>query len=745
MDHLIVPEEPEAAPASVEAPAAAGFHVRPQSVSVARREPKRMPGVFECPHCGSDVPANATVCGACANTVQDPFGDDADPLSVVTERRRTTVQFNIAEDAGARDRGRSRVASTVDRTRMRTVTREAPPPVPAVAAPAPALAKGKSVHQLEAEAAGALAAGKAPPTASPTQSADSCVYCGKVIPLGTPFCPLAPEVERELTGPKVHHECWDPFFDDVETSRCEWCCLPCTVGAGLRKNWHDGSQAAGRAPIAGVPHGGAAGALGGTGKRVLHQACIEPYNKTRGTKCGHCGQAVTVGKRVERYGLVHNGWCFDQLMKRAKKEEQERLKRVEAEDFTCAQCKQLILPDEEYYPLDAEGKVADDEGGGDGGGEGGGGGGGRKIHVGCWEASTHNCLHCAGEIGYDTEFYEVPASMLAPKKARGGDGAAADGAAADADEDADADGPPAGVVHIDCWEAFMKTTAPRCAQCGEAVEGEHCVESSTYEGHVAEYILHVACFEPWKLMERQKIAELDEAAEEEAKRRTRLSAVADDAGEAAGDASPSDDEDEDEGGEDPAAASTANESWRSEAPAAAGVAPPPPTPQSSSSFAHTSMVEQAAAAAATIAAAQASIDVSDAADKKVEVVLGWMWKRGQRIRSWKRRWAVVRGCALWYYASDTPGAKEKGSVRLWGGVRARLIEIRTTPHGAACGFELVEGTRTFIAYPEAKVHADGSVTVGAAVGGGKVVAPSHFEATPWVRKINDAAEVQQGD
>ena len=190
MDHLIVPEEPEAAPASVEASAAAGFHVRPQSVSVARREPKRMPGVFECPHCGSDVPANATVCGACANTVQDPFGDDADPLSIVTERRRTTVQFNIAEDAGARDRGRSRVASTVDRTRMRTVTREAPPPVPAVAAPAPALAKGRSVHQLEARRWRSPPARHRPPHRLRRALTRASVW--RVIPLGTPFCRSRP-------------------------------------------------------------------------------------------------------------------------------------------------------------------------------------------------------------------------------------------------------------------------------------------------------------------------------------------------------------------------------------------------------------------------------------------------------------------------------------------------------------------------------------------------------------------------
>ena len=192
-----------------------------------------------------------------------------------------------------------------------------------------------------------------------------------------------------------------PFFDDVETTVR-------VVLLAVHRQRGPQEELARRLAGGGALYRGRAWwrgrGAGRHGKRVLHQACIEPYNKTRGTKCGHCGQAVTVGKRVERYGLVHNGWCFDQLMKKAKKEEQERLKRVEAEDFTCAQCKQLILPDEEYYPLDAEGKVADDEGGGDGGGEGGGGGGGRKIHVGCWEASTHNCLHCAGEMGTTPSF-----------------------------------------------------------------------------------------------------------------------------------------------------------------------------------------------------------------------------------------------------------------------------------------------------------------------------------------------------
>ena len=45
-------------------------------------------------------------------------------------------------------------------------------------------------------------------------------------------------------------------------------------------------------------------------------------------RCAHCGQTVTVGKRVERYGLVHNGFCFDQLILRLKREERAQLEKV---------------------------------------------------------------------------------------------------------------------------------------------------------------------------------------------------------------------------------------------------------------------------------------------------------------------------------------------------------------------------------------------------------------------------------
>lgn len=599
-----------------------------------------------------------------------------------------------------RDRGRSRAdSSVVDRTRMRTMTREEPPP--------PMLAKGLSAAQVEAQQLGAAAAGKPVPAApAAKREGDSCAFCSKAIPYGSPFCPLAAEVERELTGPKLHPECWDPYFDDTETSRCEWCCLPCGAKVNERKDWHGGSQAAGRAPLAGVPHGGAAGPMDlGAGRRVLHQACIEPYNKARGVRCAHCGQTVTVGKRVDGYGLVHNGFCFDQLMLRLKREEKvqlESLKKAEAEDFTCAKCKQLILPDDEYYPLDDDST----------------GGVVRKVHVDCWEGTTHYCVHCNGAIGFDTEFYEVPQ----------------EGKNSGEEESAD-DAPSAGMVHIGCWDAWVKKSSPLCAHCGEHVMGEHCIESSTYEGHSKDYILHVDCFQPWKEMERAQLKEQAAAAEADGNMREErsLSIV----GTWWGDVKEGE-EDDDDDEED------------SEAPDK-GAAAAVPSAGVDTSFGMAKMLEEAANAALAIHEVESkreAVDVSDGRSSGV-VVLGWMWKRGQRYRSWKRRWAILKECELCYYSGCTEGSSLKGSVSLandWPdpGKVARLVEIRQTPHGVGCGIEIIDGKRTFIGYPEVKVHANGNVTVGTTDKGGKVVAPSHLEVTPWIKMINETAQAQRG-
>ena len=199
--------------------------------------------------------------------------------------------------------------------------------------------------------------------------------------------------------------------------------------------------------------------------------------------CAHCGKTVHVGLRVEGRGLVHKGFCFNMLSKQLvradgsnrdratrshrcahtfaaaccqaieEKKALEALAKAEAEDFTCAECKQLIAPEEEFYTVNANGEIVDDDGGE--------GAKRAKVHVGCLK-QTHQCAHCGEVIALDSEFYESEGGAM---------------------------------LHVGCWEAWTAERAPRCAQCVQAVVGEHYVDGGQP--------LHLDCWKEWRYTARR--------------------------------------------------------------------------------------------------------------------------------------------------------------------------------------------------------------------------------------------------
>ncbi|KAI9921664.1 hypothetical protein PsorP6_001640 [Peronosclerospora sorghi] len=77
-----------------------------------------------------------------------------------------------------------------------------------------------------------------------------------------------------------------------------------------------------------------------------------------------------------------------------------------------------------------------------------------------------------------------------------------------------------------------------------------------------------------------------------------------------------------------------------------------------------------------------SISLSDSGAEQVTTHAGWLKKEGARVKSWKRRYFVLRGNALSYFTSDDTGTAAKGS----GLVRA--VEVNgTVPNGLDITFE----------------------------------------------------------
>jgi len=111
-------------------------------------------------------------------------------------------------------------------------------------------------------------------------------------------------------------------------------------------------------------------------------------------------------------------------------------------------------------------------------------------------------------------------------------------------------------------------------------------------------------------------------------------------------------------------------------------------------------------------------------------VLGWMYKRGSLIRSWKRRWAAVRCGCFCYFSAENGGVDElKGSFELDQCV-IKLIEMRGTPKGTQWGFEITGPSKkqAFLAFPE---------VLGAEKAGKADVAP-------WILSLTEAVTNLKG-
>jgi len=104
--------------------------------------------------------------------------------------------------------------------------------------------------------------------------------------------------------------------------------------------------------------------------------------------------------------------------------------------------------------------------------------------------------------------------------------------------------------------------------------------------------------------------------------------------------------------------------------------------------------------------------------------LGWMWKRGRIVPSWKRRWAVVRAGCLCYFA-DADELMLKGSLTLKG-ANCRLVQIaaKDSPRslGPQLGFQVEVGTQVLLGFPAGKLPA------------------TKQEVAPWVLAFNEAIE-----
>ena len=108
-------------------------------------------------------------------------------------------------------------ASAAMPTRLRADS--AQPPPPGGASPAGRAGRRGSIRRLsivrrESTAGAAEAAG----------DADVCLMCFKQIPEDAEYCPL--DDARPDDGPKVHVECWEPFFADSSSAKCKWCFKP---------------------------------------------------------------------------------------------------------------------------------------------------------------------------------------------------------------------------------------------------------------------------------------------------------------------------------------------------------------------------------------------------------------------------------------------------------------------------------------------------------------------------------------
>ena len=481
---------------------------------------------------------------------------------------------------------------------------------------------------------------------------DICCFCAKRILTTEDFCPL--DDNRELDGPKVHPACWDAFFADLDTKRCEWCYQEVV---GDRGGVHDGFAPAkgrgldtakmsdnkygahgywGRAHAMGanVPQGGAGGPVLGANRRVLHQWCVDEYSKNKGSGCLHCGKPVQLGYDVEGVGKVHKGFCYQQLQAQLEAERLEALAQIakaEQLEFTCATCNQLIDPDSEYIELPCD--ECDDGDGADGTAtRRSGAQATRKIHLACWSIAQ-NCVHCKTKIEEDDEYYDV-------------------------------DG---GLCKSGCYAAWRVAFAPKCVHCGESVTGKH------YP--LAEGPCHVECYEPWITAHPPPEPETTYGTAGAMVRRS----------------------DEEDGRE----SATGGE-----------------TPSARPYRATLRGVSTYGSRLTRMTYGTSTKSEGPSYD------LGWMWKRGRLIPSWKRRWAMIRSGCLCYF-SDADGLLMKGSIKL-AGCHVRMVEItaKEAPRtlGAQMGFEIEHSGQTLLGFPAEHLPATSE------------------DVAPWVLSVNEAIE-----
>ena len=168
----------------------------------------------------------------------------------------------------------------------------AQPPPPGGASPAGRAGRRGSIRRLsivrrESTAGAAEAAG----------DADVCLMCFKQIPEDAEYCPL--DDARPDDGPKVHVECWEPFFADTASTKCKWCFKPVIAP----KPTVSATQGGGSRAIPGR------GPLLGSGTVAFHQQCVDKWQEKFGNKCAFCGKAVVEGVFVEGAGMTHKGFC----------------------------------------------------------------------------------------------------------------------------------------------------------------------------------------------------------------------------------------------------------------------------------------------------------------------------------------------------------------------------------------------------------------------------------------------------
>lgn len=80
---------------------------------------------------------------------------------------------------------------------------------------------------------------------------------------------------------------------------------------------------------------------------------------------------------------------------------------------------------------------------------------------------------------------------------------------------------------------------------------------------------------------------------------------------------------------------------------------------------------------------------------------GWIFKCGGTIKTWKKRWLVIKGNFMYYYAKPNDKVP-KGSIELKSGVKVETAKCKKSPNA----FCVRTDGRDYIMYPESKSSED---------------------------------------